>query len=135
MKSMKPASRRQISIRDADYRRAAELRDALQKGARRPVSLTDIIGRAIDCLSDAHARRAWLSPTEAAPLLEQRHRDQVVSVVAQLVARLTPERALRGIAFDTAHDMLLVHFADGDPLGLVMPGSVLEADCNTEALQ
>ena len=58
-------------------------------------------------------------------MLEQRHRDQVVSVVAQLLARIAPERPLRGISFDAEHDTLIVHMADSEPFPLVMSGPLM----------
>ena len=125
---MTQTGRRQISLRNADFEKATALRDALAEKSGRKVTISDTIGRSLDCLEDAHTRGAWLSPREAAPVLEQRHRDQVVSVVAQLLARIAPERPLRGVAFDTEHDTLIVHFADSEPVPLVMSGPLMGPD-------
>ena len=128
---MPQRNRRQVSIDTDDYRRLAALRDALAEKTGRKVTMTNTIARTIECLEDAHRSGAWLNPREAAPALEQRHRDQVVSVIAQLVARIAPERPLRGVAFDPEHDTLIVHFADSESFPLVMPGPLMgrgEAD-------
>ena len=125
---MAQRNRRQISIATEDYRRLAALRDALAEKMGTRVTITDTIARSIGCLADAHERGAWLSPPEAASVLERRHRDQVVSVVAQLLARIAPERPLRGVAFDTEHDTLIVHMADSDPFPLVTSGPLMGPD-------
>ena len=121
-------SRRHIAVNARDHERATALRDALAERSGRKVTISGTVGRALECLEDAHARGAWLSPQEAAPVLEQRHRDQVVSVVAQLLARIAPERPLRGVAFDTEHDILNVHFADSESFPLVMSGPLMGPD-------
>ena len=122
---MKQPNRHQVSVRTIDFEKATALRDAITEKSGRKITISDTVARALECLEDAHARGAWLSPSEAAPVLEQRHRDQVVSVVAQLLARIAPERPLRGVAFDTEHDTLIVHMADSESFTLVMPGPLM----------
>ena len=121
-------SRRHIAVNVRDHERATALRDALAEKSGRKVSISNTVGRALECLEDAIGRGAWLSPSEAAPVLEQRHRDQVVSVVAQLLARIAPERSLQGVAFDTEHNTLIVHFVDSESFSLVMPGPLMGPD-------
>ena len=111
-------SRRQVSVRTADFEKATALRDAIAEKSGRKITISDTVARALACLEDAHARGAWLSPQEAAPVLERRHRDQVASVLAQFIARACPEKVLKGIAFDSANEMLNVSFAEGDPIAL-----------------
>ena len=115
---MKQLNRRQVSLRHADFEKATALRDALAEKSGRKVTISGTMGRALECLEDAHARGAWLSPREAAPVLEQRHRDQVASVLAQFIARACPEKRLKGIAFDSANEMMTVTFDEGDPIAL-----------------
>ena len=79
-------SRRHIAISARDYERATALRDALAGRSGRKATISGTVGRALECLQDAHERGAWLSPREAAPVLEQRHRDNLASVVAQFLA-------------------------------------------------
>ena len=125
---MKQPSRHQVSVRNVDFEKTIVLRDALAEKSGRKVTISDTLSRALDCLEDAHKRNAWLSPLEAAPVLEQRHRDQVVSVVAQLLARIAPERPLRGVEFDPEHDILNVHFADSESFPLLMTGQLMGPD-------
>ena len=125
---MKQPSRRQVSLRTADYEKATALQGAITEKSGRKITISDTVARSLECLEDAHARGAWLSPSEAAPVLEQRHRDQVVSVVAQLLARIAPERPLRGVAFDTEHDTLIVHMVDSESFPLVMSGPLMGPD-------
>ena len=115
---MKQPSRRQVSLRTADFEKATTLRDAITERSGRKITISDTVSRALACLEDAHARGAWLSPREAAPVLEQRHRDQVASVLAQFIARACPEKMLSGIAFDSANEMMTVTFDQGDPIAL-----------------
>ena len=115
---MKQPSRHQVSVRNVDFEKTTALRDALAEKSGRKVTISDTLSRALDCLEDAHKRNAWLSPREAAPVLEQRHRDQVASVLAQFIARACPEKRLKGIAFDSANEMMTVTFDEGDPIAL-----------------
>ena len=115
---MKQPSRHQVSVRNVDFEKTTALRDALAEKSGRKVTISDTLSRALDCLEDAHKRNAWLSPREAAPMLEQRHRDQVASVLAQFIARACPEKRLKGIAFDSANEMMTVTFDEGDPIAL-----------------
>lgn len=95
----KQTNRKQVSLRIEAWQKAATLRDALAEKTGRNVTITDTIDRALECLADAHARGAWLSPKEAAPLLEQRLMDQIASVLAQFVARAMPDKTLAGVKF------------------------------------
>ena len=115
---MAQRNRRQISIATEDYRRLTALRDGLAAKTGTRVSITATIARAINCLEDAYERGAWLSPSEAAPILEQRHRDILASVLAQFVARACPEKTLKGIAFDPKSGMMTIHFDEDDPVSI-----------------
>ena len=115
---MKQTTRHQVSVRTADFEKAIALRDAITEKSGRQITISDTVARALACLEDAHARGAWLSPREAAPVLEQRHRDQVASVLAQFIARACPEKRLKGIAFDSANEMMTVTFDEGDAIAL-----------------
>ena len=111
-------NRRQISIATEDYRRLAALRDMLAKKTGTRATITATVARAIDCLADAYQRGAWLSPVEAAPILEQRHRDKMASAIAQFIARACPEKQLKSITFDPKNDMMIVSFAADDPVAI-----------------
>ena len=99
---MAQLNRRQISLRTSVWKKASQLRDALASVSGRKVAISDTIDRALDCLEDAHSRGAWLSPKEAGPVLEERLRKEVISVLTQFVARTMPDRLLRGVTFQPA---------------------------------
>ena len=115
---MPQRNRRQVSIDTNDYRRLTALRDSLVEKTGRKITITDTIARTIGCLEDAHQRGAWLSPREAGPVLEQRHRDKLASVIAQFIARACPEKQLKGIAFDPKNGMMTVHLDEDDPVAV-----------------
>lgn len=98
--SMAQDARRQISIRTSVWMKALKIRDALTEISGRRVTIADTVDRALDCLQDAHTRGAWLTPKEAAPVLEERLRREVVSVLTQFIARTMPDRILRGVTFE-----------------------------------
>ena len=103
-------NRRQVSLRMDAWYKAAQLRDSLVEKTGRKVTITDTIERALECLEDAHRRGAWLSPKEAAPVMEQRMRNKIVSVLAQFVARAMPDRRL----------VKIVVYPPGDALDVVL---------------
>lgn len=97
---MAQPNRRQVSLRSAVWLKATQLRDVLAAITGRKVTIADTIERALDCLEDANSRGAWLSPREAAPVLEERLRKEVVSVLTQFIARAMPDRGLVGVTFE-----------------------------------
>ena len=115
---MSQSKRKQVSLRAADFEKATGLRDVITKKTGRPITIGDAVGRALQCLEDAHERGAWLSPPEAASVLEARHRDKLASVLAQFIARACPEKQLKGIAFNHKNGTMTVSFDEGDPVAL-----------------
>ena len=116
---MKEPNRRQVSLRNADFEKVTALRDALAEKSGRKVTISDTMGRAIGCLEDAHARGAWLSPSEAGPVLTERLRDSLASAFAQFIGREMPERRLKGIAFRS--EQMVVIFEDDTEAPLYVP--------------
>ena len=111
---MTASQRKPISVRQEHYDFACQLRDELAAVSDRTITLTDVISRALQCLADAHQRGAWLSPQEAAPLLERRHMDGIASALAQLAAHLgTPVETIR---FFPAQHRIEVKLADTEPM-------------------
>ncbi len=115
-------NRAPVMLRGETHALAAELRDELtsRSGARH--TMADAIHRGLMCLKDAHERGAWLSPQEAAPVMEQRARDRMVSVLAQFIGRAMPEKKLKGIAFATANETMTIEFVDGDSFPILLAG-------------
>lgn len=113
---MAQPNRRQISLRTSVWERASRLRDELAATSGRKVTISDTIDQGLRCLEDATSRGAWLSPREAAPVLEDRLRKDLVSAIAQFIARTMPDRELRGVTFETpspgAGVVLNIHLDD-----------------------
>ena len=116
---MKQPNRRQVSLRNADFEKATALRDALAEKSGRKVAISDTLARALECLEDAHVRGAWLSPSEAGPVLTERLRDSLASAFAQFIGREMPERRLKGIAFRS--EQMIVIFEDNTEAPLYVP--------------
>lgn len=102
--------RRQVSLQIETWQKAVQLRDALAQKSGRRVSIGDIVHRGLECLQDAHERGAWLSPAEAAPVMEQRLRDRIASALAQFVARAMPDKRL----------VRIVVYPPGDTMDVVL---------------
>ena len=123
---MSQSNRKLVSLQTQAYGLAVRLRDALTKRSGKKFTLGDVIERALRCLQDSHERGAWLSPREAAPLLEQRNRERMAAVLAEFVARVLPDRRLKSVRFDPSSETMLVYLDDRTiPLFL---GGVKEAD-------
>jgi len=108
-----------IAVTPSTWNRANVIRDELAGRAGRNFTIAEVVARGLDCLSDAHARGAWLSPKEAAPLLEERHRQSVMSCIAQVIARFAPNVELEGITFDPANERILIRTVDAPPVSVL----------------
>ena len=99
---MAQRNRRQISMCHPRTTAASRrLRDSMAEKTGTRVTITDTITRTIDCLEDAIQRGAWLSPREAAPVLEQRAPRQAGQRLGAVhCAHACPEKRLKRIAFD-----------------------------------
>ena len=89
----------------------------------------DVVRRATQALAAAHAGSAWLSPAESSVAFERRHREQVASVAAQIIARLRPDLSLARVEFDASSASLALTFHEEHPAisahvaGLLGPSS------------
>ena len=112
---MPQLNRRQISLRTPVWERASRLRDELAAASGRKVTISDTIDQGLGCLEDAASRGAWLSPKEAGTVLEERLRKEIVSVLAQFIARTMRDREIRGVRFEKLSPgggVLYVHLDD-----------------------
>ena len=123
---MAQPNRRQVSIRTETWHKAREISDRLSTKFERKVSISDTLDRGLRCLDDAHSRGAWLSPIEAAPVLEERYRRRVVSVLAQFVARAMPERSLTGVTF--GRDSIDIELDGVEQMALFLGDSAMSAE-------
>ena len=98
----------------AAWRLANRLSKTLTAKLGRPITIGQTVARALQCLDDAHTRGAWLSPREAAPLMEERNRRRMAHVMAQYIAKTQPDRTLRGMAFNPETESMTVEYEDGE---------------------
>ena len=82
------------------YTRMEATQGVLRAMTGRAISKGETVERALECLTDAHSRGAWLSGAEAATVFEERHQTQVTAVVGQLLAAVRPDLELDGVGFD-----------------------------------
>ena len=113
------ASRYQnVNIKPVTYQHLSRLKEDIKKASGLNPSLGQVVARALVCLDDAQRGQAWLSPKEAAPQFEERHQREVTSLIAQLIARILPERSLQGVDFDRGKNTVSVTLSDGQALPL-----------------
>lgn len=112
----KQQTRKQISVRVPTWRKAQQLRSELAETSGREVTMTDVLDRALQCLSDAHAGQAWLSAPEAAVVFEERHRQGIASALVQFAARVAPEKVVRAIRFLPSEQRMEVDLGDAVPV-------------------
>ena len=84
------SNRRQVSIRMDQWNKLDAIRTELAIMTGQEVTLTDAIGRAIQCLDDSHRRGAWLSPSEAGPVMAERLKVAVNLILRQLAEGQQP---------------------------------------------
>ena len=111
--------RRMVAVPSSVWDKASQLQYDLTERTGRKVTIAEVVSRGLDCLGDAHARGAWLSPKEAAPLLEERHRQSMMSCIAQVIARFAPNEQLKGITFDPANERILIHTEGAQPVSVL----------------
>ena len=85
---MPPKGIKNVGIPIATYNKIEEVQRDLAKMLNRRITKGDVMQRAVECLDDAHNRGAWLSPREAAPVLEERHERDIVNVLGQFATHL-----------------------------------------------
>ena len=80
-----------IMVSEATHTKAKALANELSSKIGLTVSLGEVVDRALECLKDAHGKGAWLSPREAGPVMEDRLRENILSVVVQVVKAIAPD--------------------------------------------
>ena len=120
---------RVVRVQAPTFARIKRLQAELAERTGLPVRQGDVVGRAVQALEDAHAGSAWLSPAESSVAFERRHREQVASVAAQIIARLRPDLSLARVEFDASSESLVLMFHEEHPAisahvaGLLGPSS------------
>ena len=92
-----------VRLSQPTHTRLEAMRAVLRAMTGRPVTQAETVERAIDCLTDAHAGKAWLSGAEAGRVMEERHQQQVTAVVGHLLAAVRPDLTLDGVGFDAVN--------------------------------
>lgn len=105
--------RHQIGVPPNIYNALVRLRDELTDRTGQKFSIVDTVARAATCLSDAHRGDAWLSPKEAAPAFEQRHREALAAAIMQTAAACG--RVVRGLDFNETQGRIELDFGDDGP--------------------
>ena len=105
--------RHQVGLPPDVHDQLALLRDELVERSGHRWSIPEVIGRAARCLSDAHRGEAWLSPKEAAPAFERRHRDALAAAIMSTAAACG--RVVTGLNFNETQGRIELCFADDGP--------------------
>lgn len=106
---------RVVRVQAPTFARIKRLQAEFAERTGLPVRQGDVVGRAVQALEDAHAGSAWLSPAESSVAFEQRHREQIASAIAQLLAHVRPDLQIVGIEFEPKQDSLIVRFGGSKP--------------------
>lgn len=101
------AGRKMVSVPTETYEALTQLRNELSAFHGKSLSIGDVVRRGTMCLSDAHARRAWLSPAEQEEPLRDRVRTAVMSNLVVLRDRV-PGLGIGEIGYDPENDAVLV---------------------------
>ena len=113
MAKQQRATRINVNIPKVVYDRLTHVRDELAEKTGRRVTTIETLERAVQALEDAHRGNAWLSPREAAPQYEARHRDALAAAIMQTAAACG--RVVRGLAFNETTHSIEIDFADDGP--------------------
>ena len=104
------------------------MRAVLREMSGRPISQGETVERALQCLTDAHGRNAWLSGEEAGRIMEARHQQQITAVVGQLLARVRPDLELDGVGFDPVNGQAHIVIRGGPAISLEAAGLTAEGE-------
>ena len=113
-----------IRITRPTHTRLEAMRGVLRAMTGRPITQGEVVERALQCLTDSHAGKAWLTGEEAGRAMEARHQEQIVNTVGQLLAAVRPDLSLDGVGFDALNGQAIVAFKG-------QPAVNLEAVCLT----
>ena len=89
-----------IRLTRPTHTRLEAMRGVLRALTGRPITQGEVVERALQCLTDSHAGKAWLTGEEAGRAMEARHQEQIVNTVGQLLAAVRPDLDLDGVGFN-----------------------------------
>lgn len=105
--------RKLVSVPTQTYDALAQLQRELSAVTGQRVTIGDVVARGVECLCDAHARQAWLSPAEQEAPLRERVRTAVLSNLIAL-REMVPGLGLGEVRYDPEHDAILVSVVGED---------------------
>ena len=110
--------RRLVSVPIETFKAIQQLQRELAAVTGQRVTIGDVVARGAQCLCDAHAGQAWLSPAEQEEPLRERVRTAVMSNLIAL-RELVPGIGIGEIGYDAEHDAVLVAVeGEDDPVPL-----------------
>ena len=114
--------RRLVSVPIETFKAIQQLQRELGAVMGRRATIGDVVARGAQCLCDAHAGQAWLTPAEQEQPLRERVR---TAVMANLIAlrELVPGIGIGEIGYDAEHDAVLVTVEGEDGPVLLYPDS------------
>ena len=101
------AGRKLVSLPIKTYEAIEQLQRELSAVSGKRFTIGDVIARGAQCLCDAHAGQAWLSPAEQEEPQRERVRTAVISNFIAL-RELVPGIGIGEIGYDAEHDAVLV---------------------------
>ena len=105
--------RRLVSVPIETFKAIQQLQRELAAVMGRRATIGDVVARGAQCLCDAHAGQAWLSPAEQEGLLRERVRTAVISNLIAL-REMVPGIGIGEIGYDPDNDAVLVNVAGED---------------------
>ena len=102
------AGRKLVSLPIKTYEAIEQLQRELSALSGRRFSIGDVVARGAQCLLDAAAKQAWLSPSEQVEPLRERVRTAVMSNLIALREQV-PELGIGEIEYDGKNDAVLVN--------------------------
>ena len=105
--------RRLVSVPIETFKAIQQLQRELAAVTGQRVTIGDVVARGAQCLCDAHAGQAWLSPAEQEAPLRERVRTAVISNLIAL-REMVPGIGIGEIGYDPDNDAVLVNVAGED---------------------
>lgn len=112
------ANRKLVSVPTETYKAIEQLQREMSAVTGQRMTIGDVVARGAQCLTDAHARQAWLSPAEQEAPLRQRVRTAVMSNLIAL-REMVPTLGIGEVGYDKENDAILVTVAgENEPVPL-----------------
>ena len=105
-----------VQLRHETFAKAKRIKDRLSERSGLNISMANIVERALTCLEDAHDRGAWLSPKEAAVMMEERVIGLLAHVAGQIATfmQANPGARLIGCKADRLNSSMEFTFNTAD---------------------